>query len=92
MKKYKETLANLILSEIHRLKLIKSQLMNEINMLKNCDKETLAILIAKEMNRLNIRYKKNIEKGDTQTAKFFNEQIKDLEYLDIVLWQELEKN
>ena len=92
MKKYKETLANLILSEIHRLKLIKSQLMNEINMLKNCDKEILAILIAKEMNRLNIRYKKNIEKGDTQTAEYFHEKIKDLEHLDIVLWQELEKN
>ncbi len=57
--------------------------------MKKCDKDTLANLISGELHRLNIIWKKCIDNGDTQTAKFFREQIKDLEQLDSVIWQEL---
>jgi hypothetical protein len=57
--------------------------------MKKCDKDTLANLIFGELRRLNRIWKECIGNGDTQTAKIFREQIKALEQLNSVIWQEL---
>jgi hypothetical protein len=51
------------------------------------DKDTLANLIAIERHRLNECLRDCIESGNTNTAKYWQKEIEDLERLDSVIWQ-----
>ena len=57
--------------------------------MKKCDKDTLANLISGKLDELNRIWKKCLDIGDTKAAEFFREEIKKLEQLDSVIWQEL---
>lgn len=57
--------------------------------MKKYDKDTLANLISSELHRLNGIWKKCIDNGNTKAAEYWQKEIKDLEQLDSVIWQEL---
>ena len=57
--------------------------------MKKYDMETLANLISSELQRMNAIYKYCVNNGHIKEAKFWQKQIKDLEQLDSVIWQEL---
>ncbi len=57
--------------------------------MKKYNKDTLANLISCELHRMNGIWHKCIESGNKEAAEYWQKEIKDLEQLDSVIWQEL---